>query len=204
MLPAGNRKAVAETTHGDWLQQQLAQIAARQQRLPEQENAQLPWACTHEHHFNPADCGSYPYRQKSLTHMWRDLVACHQAIAQAVAGLQHEPLADGADPQIKTDPSQDPFGWVPEVHSAEGGQMDSRADGHEAYVRPRTAQIRSKTATSLDLELFDSPEMEQVDIPQQLHDAIAAGAPGIEAVSRFYSTDGSFTWAPCTVLQHDR
>lgn len=71
-------------------------------------------------------------------------------------------------------------------------------------MRPKTAQIRSRTATSMPLEYFDSPEMEQGDLQQRLFEAQAAGHVGLPALSRFYDPQGTFTWAACNVLQCDR
>jgi hypothetical protein len=146
--------------------------------------------------------------------MWKDLAACHQVVAQALAQCD-EHTADTPDAAVagSIDPLQNPFGWVPDDQDGAAGGADSSAatapadasaQQHISSIRPRTAQIRSRTATSLPLEFFDSPEMEQVNIQQRLQDASAAEATGLQALSRFYRPDGAFSWNPCTVLQYDR
>lgn len=205
---AGHQKLAAGQLQSDRLQQQLAQLLAKRQQPSAQQDVQQPWQFTQQYHFDPLDCGSYPCKQQLQTLMWRDLAACHQAVAQALAQQQADntgPAAAGSTNQL-----QNPFGWVPDDLStaaadADGSNgTDTAAAERISSIRPRTAQIRSRTATSLRLEFFDSPEMEQVDIQQQLQDAVAAGGQGLQALSRFYSPDGAFSWKPCTVLQYDR
>jgi hypothetical protein len=198
------------------LQQQLADLASKRHQQPSvQQDVQQPWHFSQQYHFDPADCGSYPCRQQVNNALWQDLAACHQAVAQALAGAQQQALqqagAAGTAAASCADPLQNPFGWDEQASTAAGansstaaGDVDAAASGRISSVRPRTAQIRSRSATSLPLEFFDSPEMEQVDIQQQLQEAAAAGGPGLQALSRFYSPDGSFSWQPCTVLQYDR
>jgi hypothetical protein len=198
------------------LRQQLVLLEAQRQHAAVQQDVQQPWEFTQQFHFDPADCGSYPCRQQLQSVLWRDLAACHQAVAQALAH-QNAPSAvlSPADAAVGcADPLQNPFGWVPEQSdaagccndgsTAAGDQEGAAAPAQISSIRPKTAQIRSRTATSLPLEFFDSPEMEQVDIEQQLQEAAEAGEPGLQALSRFYSPDGSFSWKPCTVLQYDR
>lgn len=205
--------------HQQRLQQQLAELAGKRQQPPAQQDVQQPWRFTQEYHFDPADCGSYPCRQQISTSLWQDLAACHQAVAQALAQQEAAPHAGSAAaaPAAATagsaDPLQNPFGWVPDEQDTAAAGFDSSPgagdqaaamQGRISSVRPRTAQIRSRTATSLPLEFFDSPEMEQVDIQQRLQQAAEAGGDGLQALSRFYSPDGAFSWKPCTVLQYDR
>lgn len=137
-----------------------------------------------------------------------------------LAQQQFVQAADGGAAAGCCDPGQNPFGWVPDDHTdvpaaAAGadvvGSSMTAGEARISSVRPRTAQIRSRTATSLPLEFFNSPEMETVDIQQQLQTAAAEaptagadGGPGLQGLSRFYSPDGSFSWKPCTVLQYDR
>lgn len=212
---SGEGRQRASAGHEQRLQQQLAELASKRQQTPVQQDVQQRWHFTQEYHFDPADCGSYPCRQQLNTALWQDLAACHQAVAQALAGAQQQAVQQaGAAPPAAAgcaDPLQNPFGWVPDEQgstaadgSAAAGDEDAAASGRISSVRPRTAQIRSRTATSLPLEFFDSPEMEQVDIQQQLQEAAAAGGLGLQALSRFYSPDGAFSWQPCTVLQYDR
>lgn len=216
MSGEGRQRALA--SHDQRLQQQLADLASRRHQQPSvQQDVQQPWHFSQQYHFDPADCGSYPCRQQVNNALWQDLAACHQAVAQALAGAQQQAVqqagAAGTAAASCADPLQNPFGWVPDEQastaagadsSTAAGDVDAAASGRISSVRPRTAQIRSRTATSLPLEFFDSPEMEQVDIQQQLQEAAAAGGPGLQALSRFYSPDGSFSWQPCTVLQYDR
>ena len=191
------------------LQQQLARLAARRQQVPAQEDEQQPWQFSQQHHFDPADCGSYPCRQQLHALVWRDLAACHQAVAQGLAQHQAVQTADGAGPAVGTD-VLNPFGWVPDVEVCTADdnagclQQESPVQQQISSVRPKTAQIRSRTATSLPLEYFDSSEMERVDIQQRLDAAEGQEAGGLQALSRFYSPDGAFSWQPCTVLQYDR
>lgn len=211
----GSSKPAAGQLQSERLQQQLVQLAAKRQHAAVQQDVQQPWQFTQQFHFDPAACGSYPCRQQLQSVLWRDLAACHQAVAQALA-QQDKPAAASspADAAVGcADPLQNPFGWVPEEPDAEGRDNDGTAAGDQeaaaaqaqiSSIRPKTAQIRSRTVTSLPLEFFDSPEMEQVDIEQQLQEVAEAGMPGLQALSRFYSPDGSFSWKPCTVLQHDR
>lgn len=205
---AGHQKLAAGQLQSEHLQQELVQLLARRQQPSAQQDVQQPWQFTQQYHFDPLDCGSYPCKQQLQTAMWRDLAACHQAVAQALAAQQ----ADNTGPAAagSTNPLQNPFGWVPDDLSTAAADADS-SDGTDtsaaeriSSIRPRTAQIRSRTATTLQLEFFDSPEMEQVDIQQKLQDAAAAGGQGLQALSRFYSPDGAFSWKPCTVLQFDR
>lgn len=211
----GRQKPGAGQLQSERLQQQLVQLTAKRQRPSGQQDVQQPWQFTQQFHFDPADCGSFPCKQQLHTAMWKDLAACHQAVAQALA--QHnEHAADtpAAAAAGSCDPLQNPFGWVPDDQDSAAGDADSNAaPAHAAdasaqerisSIRPRTAQIRSRTATSLPLEFFDSPEMEQVDIQQRLQDAAAEEGTGLQALSRFYSPDGAFSWKPCTVLQYDR
>jgi hypothetical protein len=198
------------------LRQQLVQLAAKRQHTADQQDVQQPWVFTQQFHFDPADSGSYPCRQQLQSVLWRDLAACHQAVAQALAQQGESAAAlSPADAAVGcADPLQNPFGWVPEELDAAGRDNDgSTAAGDQeaaaahtqiSSIRPKTAQIRSRTATSLPLEFFDSPEMEQVDIEQRLQEVAESGMPGLQALSRFYSPDGSFSWNPCTVLQYDR
>jgi hypothetical protein len=95
-----------------------------------------------------------------------------------------------------------PFGWVPDEQGSSGESMAAGAAVQR--VRPKTAQIRSRTATSMPLEFFDSPDMERCDFEQRLFEVQAAGAAGLQALSRFYDPQGAFTWAACVVLQYDR
>lgn len=146
-----------------------------------------------EHYYDPADSGSYPYRPHRHAAVWQDLIASHEPSGQQQDEESMETSATAVDAF-----KQDPFAWVPKEQSPDA------ADGQPAKVRPATAQMRSKTAVSMPLEYFDSPDMEQCDLAQQLFEAQAAGAPGLQAVSRFYDPQGAFAWAPCVVLQYDR
>jgi hypothetical protein len=211
---AGRQKPGAGQLQSERLQQQLVQLTAKRQHPSAQQDVQQPWQFTEQYHFDPADCGSFPCKQQLHTAMWKDLAACHQAVAQALA--QHnEHAADtpAAAAAGSCNPLQNPFGWVPDDQDSAPGDADSSAATAPAdasaqerisSIRPRTAQIRSRTATSLPLEFFDSPDMEQIDIQERLQDASAAEGTGLQALSRFYSPDGAFSWKPCTVLQYDR
>jgi hypothetical protein len=198
-------------------QQQLAKLLPRQQLLPVQHQPQQPQRSFQEAcHFDPADSGSYPCRQHLNAAIWQDLEACHEASADAASagGASRQPPDCGG---ISDAALNNPFAWVP-PHEEEQGATAQGARGASSElqgaaaaaassvssIRPKTAQIRSRTATSLPLEHFDSPEMERVDIQQRLQDASAQGRPGLPALSRFYSPDGAFSWQPCTVLQYDR
>lgn len=138
--------------------------------------------------FDPADGGSYPCRRHLHAAVWQDVAASQDARGEEPPA----PAASGGD-----DARANPFGWVPDEDGAE------QPSGAIGGVRPRTAQIRSRTATSLPLELFDSPEMEGVDVGAALRAAAAAGADGVPALSRFFAPDGAFSWQPCTVLAYD-
>lgn len=157
---------------------------------------------SHECHFDLANNGSYPSRQHLHAALWQDLAASHSAAEQA-AGPVQAGQAQGAAAvaaAAEADAAQAaPFSWVPEEQHS-----DAAAATAVQRVRPRTAQIRSKTATSLPLEYFDSPEMEQADLQQLLFEAQVAGAAGLQGLSRFYDPQGAFIWAACMVLQYDR
>jgi hypothetical protein len=93
------------------------------------------------------------------------------------------------------DSSGNPFEWVPE-QDWDGSSSPS--------MRPKSAHMAPKTPTSMPLEYFDSPEMEQIDFEEELEASKAAGAPGLPAMSRFFTPQGDFSWAPCIALQQDR
>jgi hypothetical protein len=94
---------------------------------------------------------------------------------------QAEPLpSEGAD---------HPMEWVPTAGDAPQRQT----------IRPITGQVAVKAPTAFPLEYFDNPELELVPPRQRL--AEAPPGAGLQAVSRFYDTQGSFSWAPCTVLR---
>lgn len=57
-----------------------------------------------------------------------------------------------------------------------------------------------RPSKKLPLELFDNPELEQVQ-PQERLARVPHGEPGIPARSKFYDTAGNFSWAPCHVLE---
>jgi len=202
----GRQRSGSGQQQSEHLQQLLAQLAGRRQQ-PAQQESEQQWHYSQQYHFDPADSGSYPCRQQLHTAIWQDLAACHQAVADALAQQQHDvPAAHAAAPSA-INPLLNPFGWVPqdpETSGYEAAGLVEEGVQQISSVRPKTAQIRSRTATSLPLECFDSPEMEQVDVQQQLQHSCEAGGPGLQAVSRFYSPDGAFSWKPCTVLQYDR
>ena len=107
------------------------------------------------------------------------------------------PELHSADDYIDTDgdllpPEAHPFGWVP-----------VSSDTQKVAVRPQTGHIQTKSSTTLPLEYFDSPDMELVPPEERL----AAKDPeqqGVLGFSRFFTAQGTFTWAPCWVLAYDR
>uniref|UniRef100_A0A383V949 AAA+ ATPase domain-containing protein n=1 Tax=Tetradesmus obliquus TaxID=3088 RepID=A0A383V949_TETOB len=180
----GGEDALQEQQQQPW-QQQPGQQQQRQRMF------------VHEHHFDPADNGSYPSRQHLHASLWQDMAASHSPGTDPASDMQQPAAAaDAADAAQAA-----PFGWVPdEQQSTAAGAAGAAVQ----RVRPRTAQIRSRTATSMPLEYFDSPDMEQSDLQQRLFEAQAAGSAGLQALSRFYDPQGAFTWAACVVLQYDR
>jgi hypothetical protein len=71
-------------------------------------------------------------------------------------------------------------------------------------VAPAPApQFPTKTDAALPLEFFDSPEMDAADRPKLLSAALAGGAAGLPARSRFYDPSGAFGWAACTAVEYD-
>jgi hypothetical protein len=155
----------------------------------------------HEYHYNPAENGSYPSRQHLHAALWQDMAISHSLPSDPASNSQ-QPDAAAAAVAAAADAAQAaPFGWVPDELCSSG---ESTAADAAVRVRPKTAQIRSRTATSMPLEYFDSPEMEQGDLQQRLFEAQAAGAAGLQALSRFYDPQGAFIWAACMVLQYDR
>lgn len=198
---AGKAQASAGRSHAASLIQAAAAIRTAQLNgsAPDQQpdlQAQLSKQVRQhgaEHYFDLKDIGSYPPRQHLYETVWKDLQDSHNA-----AGKQQDSLQQASAEATAESAEQDPFAWVP------GEQQTDDAEESFARVRPKSAQIRSKTATTLPLEFFDSPEMEQCDVDQRLFEAQAAGKPGLAGFSRFYDPQGAFSWAPCTVLQYDR
>jgi hypothetical protein len=148
--------------------------------------------------YDPADCGSYPSRAQLYASVWHDLAAASTATQRQ---QQDEDCLAEPAAAVSESAEQNPFCWVPDSVNS----IDTFAEATTTSVRPKTAQIRSKKPTSLPLEWFDSPDMqEQSRLQQQLFEAQAAGTAGLPALSRFYSPQGSFSWAPCTLVQYDR
>eukprot|EP00882_Tetradesmus_deserticola_P014648 GHRQ01015585.1.p1 GENE.GHRQ01015585.1~~GHRQ01015585.1.p1 ORF type:complete len:188 (+),score=74.99 GHRQ01015585.1:1311-1874(+) len=182
------------------VQQQLAEDPTQQLGVmpPQQQQKRV---YLHEHHFDPANNGSYPSRQHLHAALWQDMAVSHRLATDSACNMQ-QPDAAAALAEATDAAQAAPFGWVPDEQCGSGNSTS--ADVAVQSVRPKTAQIRSRTATSMPLEYFDSPEMEQGDLQQQLFEAQAAGSAGLHALSRFYDPHGAFTWAACTVLQYDR
>eukprot|EP00798_Chlamydomonas_sp_ICE-L_P023581 gene23581-9109_t len=126
------------------------------------------------HHFDPEEIGVFPPRAPEL-HAIDDFV-----------DVEGERLPDNTHP----------YGWVPPVEQEPGATA----------LRPRTGQIQTHSSTTLPLEFFDSPEMELTPPEQRLEEGKAADPNGRGPVgfSRFYNTDGEFSWSPCTVLEYCR
>ncbi|KAG1667278.1 hypothetical protein FOA52_012567 [Chlamydomonas sp. UWO 241] len=89
--------------------------------------------------------------------------------------------------------ADNPFGWVPsdEQVVAGGGSM-----------RPSSGHMQTQGATVLALELFDSPDMELI-APRDKLSGDWGDKPGPPASSRFYDTNGGFSWAPCYVTEYE-
>jgi hypothetical protein len=198
LIPAATCSEDATQQH-PW-QQQLEKDDTTQQPGVTAAQQQQERVYAHEYHFNPADNGSYPSRQHLHAALWQDMAISH-SLASDPASNPHQPDAAAAVAAAADAVQTAPFGWVPDEQCSSG---DSIAADAAVRVRPKTAQIRSRTATSMPLEYFDSPEMEQGDLQQRLFEAQAAGAAGLQALSRFYDPQGAFIWAPCIVLQYDR
>lgn len=101
---------------------------------------------------------------------------------------------------------------VPEVSTYSRGEMEPPASvlswvpavsGNEAgfYARPSSRELPTKASEHLPLELFDNPEFEPIP-PEQLI-LQEDGQPGAAARSRYFTQDGQFTWAPCSVMAYD-
>lgn len=165
-----------------------------------------------------AGAGSFPCRRHLYAGLWHDLVACRTAASAAppTHDLQQQltEVAREAD-----DADARPFEWVPcDSHAQVAAGASDMRSPPRMRVRPRSAQLRSHSTVSLPLELFDSPDMDQAH-PQALLAAAAerhaaqaghssgesvSGAPaGVAALSRFFEPNGTFTWAPCTLLEYD-
>lgn len=73
-------------------------------------------------------------------------------------------------------------------------------------VRPQTGHQPPKTTTTMELELFDDPELEPLDLEKELAKLAAAGqaGTGLPAASRFFDVNGKFTWRECHVVGYDR
>lgn len=190
-----------------WQQQRRPQASCQQHEPKQQRSFHEPL------HFDPADNGSYPCKRHLHAVLWQDLATSQDAGADVAAGPDEAAAADSISEQARINP----FGWVPDLQplaDAAAAPGSSAAVHHHqdsiSSVRPKTAQIRSHVATSLPLELFDSPEMEGVDVNARLQDAAAAAAAAgvqgsdLPALSRFFGPDGSFSWQPCTVLSFDK
>jgi dynein heavy chain len=121
--------------------------------------------------YDPHETGSFPPRPPQS---WTDVPSM---------AVMPEPRDVGDAPQGGA-----VFGWVP---------ASSTENGH--YVRPMTAELPVRTETSTLLELFDNPELETKTPAEWLtkSDSDAAGAPGVGAVSRYYTQQGQFAWEPC-------
>jgi hypothetical protein len=201
LIPAGESSEDASKQQ-PWQQQQqhLAGDNTQQQPgvMPAQQQQERVYA--HEHYFHPADNGSYPSRQHLHAALWQDMAISH-SLASDPASSSQQPDAAAALAAATDAAQAAPFGWVPDEQCSSVG---STAADAAVRVRPKTAQIRSQTATSMPLEYFDCPEMEQSDLQQRLFQAQAAGAAGLQALSRFYDPQGAFIWAACVVLQYDR
>ncbi|MEW5317509.1 MAG: hypothetical protein WDW38_008798 [Sanguina aurantia] len=100
--------------------------------------------------------------------------------------------ADGDSPP----PDVHPLGWVPTEDPAPGRDL--------LPLRPRTGQLPVKSSTSMALECFDSPEMELMRPEERMATKRDPAVPGLLGYSRFFTNQGTFTWAPCYVLQYDR
>jgi hypothetical protein len=184
-------------------QQQLAKDDIKHHPGVILEQQQQGRVYAHEYHLNPAENGSYPSRQHLHAALWQDM-AISRSLASDPASNSQQPDAAAAAAAVAAaaDAAHTaPFGWVPDELCSSG---QSTAADAAVRVRPKTAQIRSRTATSMPLEYFDSPEMEQGDLQQRLFEAQAAGAAGLQALSRFYDPQGAFIWAACMVLQYYR
>jgi hypothetical protein len=202
LIPAaeGSEDALPQQKQQQPWQQHTAGNAA-QQLLVRQGQQQMHHEFVHEHHFDPADNWSYPSRQHLHASLWQDMAASH-SLADDPASHGQQPDAAAAAAVAADAAQAAPFGWVPDEQCTSGERMAAGAAVQR--VRPKTAQIRSRTATSMPLEYFDSPDMEQGDLQQRLFEAQTAGAAGLQALSRFYDPQGAFTWAACVVLQYDR
>jgi hypothetical protein len=120
-------------------------------------------------------------------------IPCYSFPPKATNWQEWQDLAASRQPEEAG--AGNPFEWVPEAGSSAGPSP---------MLRPKSAHIPTKTPTSMPLEYFDDPSMEQQD-PQLYIDAgVEAGLGGAPAVSRFYNTNGEFCWRPCLVLEYNR
>ena len=127
--------------------------------------------------YDPHETGSFPPRPPQS---WTDV---------PTMAVMPEPRGDGEAPGDGA-----VFGWVPSsLHET----------GH--YVRPKTAELPVRTDTSMMLELFDNPELETRSPEQWLTrgPGDSPDAPGVGAVSRYYTQMGQFAWEACFVTGHD-